>query len=511
MAGWVHNEKNRNVIPRWRDFKQTLQSKELSPIGNTKPLQEPLSPNFHTGKIRDWEATKSVKNAVELLNSSIILEDQVYSAEAASFLRFNINATKPLKDVSERLLFPTEHDDSFIQLLDLDQFDQIIGNKINSLRQCLNHNPFNSISWIELGRLFLIIGKEHAAERCILVATQLSPDNRYISRVASRFFTHTGDYKKAKHILKSNIAFKFDPWLLSADIGISSLDNKASFNIKRGTELIISKNHSPYDLNELLSAIATVELNSGSVKNSKRLFNQSLVSPNDNSLAQAVWAKNHILDLDVNQGIFDRTPNIFEAKAYQFFYSKSWGPAYSSTLQWFIDQPFSREPAAFGSFIAASVLEKYDEAIKISNYGLRATPGDFTLLNNLAFSYLKKDDTVNAQQVLNKINAEGLSEQYKVVYLATRGLLYYKLGQPEIGGLLYRQASELAGKIKDKKLQLFADFHHLSIQLELQKKEEHLLKLDALVKQLAPLQVVYLKDLVKNLFKRLDIDKPINI
>lgn len=505
MAGWVPNDKNRNVIPRWRDFKQTLQSKELKSLNNSQGSKEPLSPHFHAKKIRDWQTEKSVKHAIELLNSAVVLDDQTYSVETASFLHTNPAATRPLQDISERLLYPPEHDDSFIQLLDLDQFDQIIGAKIKSLRQCLVHNPFNSISWIELGRLFLIIGKEHPAERCILVATQLAPDNRFISRVSSRFFTHTGDYKKAKQILKNNAAFRVDPWLLSADIGISSLDNKSSFNIKRGRELIISKNYSPYDLNELLSAIATEELNAGSMKDSKRLFSQSLISPNDNSLAQAVWAKKHIRDLDVNQGIFDRTPNIFEAKAYQFFYGKSWGPAYSSTMQWFIDQPFSRDPAAFGSFMAVSVLEKYDEAIKISNYGLRATPGDFTLLNNLAFAYLKKGDTTNAQQVLHKIDVEKLDDQFRVVYLATRGLLYYKLGQTETGDFLYRQASDLAGKIKNKKLQLFAEFHHLSIQLELQQKEEHLLKLDALVKQLEPLDVVYLKDLVKNLFKRLGI------
>jgi tetratricopeptide (TPR) repeat protein len=505
MAGWIPNEKNRNVIPRWRDFKHTLQARELNPLKSNQITTEPLSPHFHAGKINDWQIDRSVKNAIELLNSAIVLDDQAHYVETAAFLQSSPEATKPVKDISGRLLYPPEHDDSFIQLLDLDQFDQIIGAKIKSLRQCLDHNPFNSISWMELGRLFLILGKEQAAERCILVATQLAPDNRYISRVSSRFFTHTGDYKKAKQILKNNVAFKVDPWLISADIGISSLDNKSSFNIKRGRELILSKNYSPYDLNELLSAIATVELNAGSMKDSRKLFDQSLISPNDNSLAQAVWAKNHIRDLEVNQGVFDRTPNVFEAKAYQFFYSKSWGPAYSSIMQWFIDQPFSRDPAAFGSFMAVSVLEKYDDAIKISGYGLRATPGDFTLLNNMAFAYLKKGDTGNAQQVLNKIDVESLEDQFRVVYLATRGLLYYKLGQLETGEQFYKQSSALAGKIKNKKLQLFAEFHHLAIQLELDKKEEHLLKLDALVKQLEPLDVVYLKDLVKNLYKRLGI------
>jgi len=505
MAGWIPNDKKRNVIPRWRDFKQTLQLGELNSINNqTRNTKQPISPLFHQNKIYDWNTDQSVKHAIELLNSSIIMDDQENSLKAATFLNSSKLSTKPLKDVAGQIIYPGDHDSTFEQLLNFETFDVIIGTKIKHLRQCLDHNPYNSISWIELARLFLIIGKERAAERCILVATQLAPDNRYISRIGSRFFTHIGDYKKAKQILKTNVAFKIDPWLLSADIGISSLDNKSSFNIKKGRELATSQNYSPFDLNELLSALATEELNSGNVRNSKRLFNQSLINPNDNSLAQAVWAKKHILDLDLNQRIFDKTPNIFEAKAYQFFYGKSWGPAFSSTLQWFIDQPFSRDPASFGSFIATSLLERYDEAIKICKYGLKATPNDFTLLNNLAFAYLKNDDAVHAQQTLNKIHAESLDDQQKVVYLATKGLLFYKLGQIEMGESLYKESSNLAGKTRNKKLQLLAEFHHLSVQLELQSHEDHILKLNALVKELEPLDVVYLKDLVKNLFKRLD-------
>jgi hypothetical protein len=505
MAGWIPNDKKRNVIPRWRDFKQTLQLGELTPLTKGKQAYgEPISQLFHQDKIYDWNTEKSVKHAIELLNSSIILDDQENSLKAASYLQSSKQATKPLKDVSATIIYPVDRDTAFEQLLNLEEFDKIIGAKIKHLRQCLDHNPYNSISWIELARLFLIIGKEQAAERCILVATQLAPDNRYISRIGSRFFTHTGDYKKAKQILKANIAFKYDPWLLSADIGISSLANKSSFNIKIGRELITSQNYSHFDLNELLSALATEELNSGSAKNSKRLFTQSLINPNDNSLAQAVWAQKHITDLDLNQRIFDKTPNIFEAKAYQFFYGKSWGSALSSTVQWFIDQPFSRDPAAFGSFIATSLLEKYDEGIKICKYGLKATPTDFTLLNNLTFAYLKNGNAKDAQQTLSKINAESLDDQQRVVYLATKGLLLYKIGQPDAGEILYKEASSLAGRTKNKKLQLLADFHHLSVQIELQNDERQILKLDRLVKELEPLDVVYLKDLVTNLLKRME-------
>ena len=505
MAGWIPNDKKRNVIPRWRDFKQTIELGELNSITNSKKKLELSLPSpFHTAKVQDWQTEKTVKSAIELLNSSIVFGDEERSLSTATFLRSSKESSVPLKDVAEQIIYPTDRDHTFEQLLNLEKFDSIIGEKIKHLRVCLDNSPYNSISWIELARLFLIIGKEKAAERCILVATQLAPDNRYISRIGSRFFTHTGDYKKAKQILKANIAFKVDPWLVSADIGISSLANKSSFNIKIGRELIASQNFSPFDLNELFSALATEELNSGSVKNSKRLFNESLVNPNDNAVAQAVWAHKHIGELNLSQGIFDRTPNIFEAKARQFFNGKSWGPAFSSTLQWFIDQPFSSDPAVFGSFIATSLLEKYDEGIKMCKYGLKSTPNDFTLLNNLTFAYLKNNDIKNAQQSFARIHGESLEDQQRVVYLATKGLLYYKLGQLESGEAYYNEASALAARTKNKKLQLLADFHHLLMRIELKQDEQNMLKLDRLLKELEPMDVVYLKDLVKNLLKRID-------
>jgi transcriptional antiterminator Rof (Rho-off) len=97
-----------------------------------------------------------------------------------------------------------------------------------------------------------------------------------------------------------------------------------------------------------------------------------------------------------------------------------------------------------------------------------------------------------------------LEDQQRVVYLATKGLLYYKLGQLESGEAYYNEASALAARTKNKKLQLLADFHHLLMRIELKQDEQNMLKLDRLLKELEPMDVVYLKDLVKNLLKRID-------
>jgi len=505
------NNTTRNVIPRWRGFNETLSLGELSPITNKKAIVQSdfIDSIQHQQKIFDWKINKTISTAIELLNSSYIVDDDASLFETASFLKSGkLNISPSIKHFSNNILIVNPLKIEGEPNTSFEKLGSIIGQLIKKFRQSVSNNPNNPISWLELARLYLIIGKEQAAERCIAVGLQLAPDNRYVSRVVSRYFTHSGDFKMARKVLKLNPAFSFDPWLISADIGISTLDNKSSFHIKRGLELTNSKNYSPYELNELFSALATQELYAGSVKNSRKLYNYSLISPNDNSLAQAVWAKPQVSDLNLTQATFEKVSHISEAKAYFYFNNKQWNQAYSNTIQWFIDQPFSRDPAGFGSFIASSILENYDDAIKICKYGLKATPGDFTLMNNMAFSYLKQDEPEKAQSIINRINIQNLNDREKVIYSATKGLLMYKLGYTENGERLYNEASQQADKIKDKKLKFLADFHHLSIQLEYEDFPAYQLsKIDKLAEELKALKEEYLNVLVNNLKNRIELFK----
>jgi hypothetical protein len=505
------NNSGRNVIPRWRGFYETLSLGELSPIHNQKNISENdiISASQHQKKIFDWKINKTISNAIELLNSAYVVDDIDYMNESAAFLNSDrLNVAPSIKSFSNKIICPDRLDIEDKPGANFDNFDLIIGELIKKFRHSVSVNQNNPISWLELARLYLIIGKERAAERCILVGLQLGHDSRYVSRVVSRYFTHYGDSKMARKVLKLNPAFSIDPWLLSADIGISTLYNKSSFNSKRGIELVNSKNYSAYDLNELRSALATQELSSGHIKSSRKLYVDSLIHPNDNTVAQAVWAKTKITDLNLTQSTFEKISHASEAKAYYNFNNQQWKSAYSNTIQWFIDQPFSREPAVFGSFIASSILERYDDAIKIARYGLKATPGDFTIMNNLAYAHLKKNEITLAQIVIQKINSNGLNDREKVTYLATKGLLMYKLGLVELGEQLYNEASQLADKIKDKKLKLLSDFHHLSVKLENEGfPSHHLYKIEKIVEEMKNLKEEYVSALLINIQKRIDLFK----
>jgi len=504
MAGWTPKDKKRNVIPRWRDLSQTTALGELESLKRGHKSEFETVTAFHDKKIIDWKTESSVKNTIELLNSSIVLGDDDFLAQVTFYLKnHELGDSRIIKSLVDKMTNTPEIPKLIGSTQNITDLDKVIGEKIKKYRVNIHLNPFNAINWIELARLYLIIGKNIAAERCVLTAIQLAPHNRYVSRVASRFFAHTKDYNKAKQILRSNTAFNVDPWLIGAEIGISSLQNKSSMQIKRGRDLIGSKNYSSFDLNELLSALATEELNSGSIKSSRKLFNQSLIQPNDNTLAQAVWAVKHVNNIEVFDNKFGLIPSIYEASAYNHYENRRWEDAMSDILEWFVDQPFSIDPTTLGSFIASSILERYDDAIKLCKVGLRATPDNFTLMNNLAYSLLGKGRLEEAKLTLNKISAESLTNEEKVVFFATKGLLMYKQGFNSNGASLYDAASSLAEKIKSKKLKLMADFHHLVIQLETENyPDSKFMKFERLAKEIGDKDEVFFKDLVKNVIRR---------
>ena len=54
--------------------------------------------------------------------------------------------------------------------------------------------------------------------------------------------------------------------------------------------MVDSGDHSNLDVSELISELATLDLQSGRDKRSRQLFVRALVDPTENSLAQAEWA-----------------------------------------------------------------------------------------------------------------------------------------------------------------------------------------------------------------------------
>lgn len=476
----LFEHKDRRVIPNWRSFGKTTTLGELNSfqIENLFPQQETSIDEY----VIDWKLNKTVIHAADLLSAAIVnnkREDRSV-IEAAHFVLENIeNATLSQKSLASAILNKTEEKDLSKRFneVTLDKLPTIINPepfrvKIRETKNLLRQFPGNAILYVELSRYYSILGQENNSIRAMKGALQLAPNNRFVLRCATRLFAHydteDNDYLEYIHsFLRKSPMTLIDPWLASAEISVSTIRNRTSKFIKKGIELVNSKNISPFNFTELASSIGTVELLYGGAKKSRDYFNKALISPNDNSLAQIEWASTKDNALDINPSLFGVKMN-FEALALDNFQNKDYESALDNAAKWFIDMPFSKRPIMFGSNLASTILKDQQKSISFLNAGLISHPNDPQLINNLAYALALDDKPKEAFEQLNKVrNESGYDDVTQICLTATRGLSYFRSGFADIGRKLYVEAIEQTKQIKNKELNWIAILNYAREEIRL--------------------------------------------
>ena len=137
----------------------------------------------------------------------------------------------------------------------------------------------------------------------------------------------------------------------------------------------------------------------------------------------------------------------------------NWTDAFVNTLKWFFDLPYSSRPILMGSYIATSFLKKPDLAIALCEAGLKANPGDFTILNNMIYAYARDNRLHECKGYIDqfrKVKLDELADEWKVTYLATNGLIEFKEKHLELGKKFYDKAIEWALKLNNNYLIVLA-------------------------------------------------------
>ncbi len=380
----IYEIKERRVIPNWRDYKRTLQIGELS-NSNTQPLDINID-----RVVNDWSTLKNIGTAAELINAAFISGKSEFTEliEAVRLVKDNptsaSNTLLSFADNFEKPIIQNSLTNSNIFLLEkdvdtIDEFQALINNKslfkvINRTKKRSINEINNPIVWVELSRLYIIHGQEKKAERAMLTALHLAPDNRFVLRSATRFFIHTDQFDKALYYLRKSNSLKHDPWLISAHIATSSIMKRFSPLIKDGEKLILSNKFSPYELTELYSSLGTLEFKDGSFKKAKAHFDKSMLKPNDNTLAQLEWVSKEDSRFSINPFSFENVINPFEAFALEHYEKGNWKDAFYNCIKWFLDTPFSKRPVLLGSYIAGSLLKDTNASVLLCEVGLQANP-----------------------------------------------------------------------------------------------------------------------------------------
>lgn len=502
-------DSDRQVIPRWRSFPITKRLGELKIVNNSKNFSERVRQETFDNKIKKWNGNNNIFNASELIGSAVIYGHEGSVKDAAEYIvKYKEKVSNAALEIANNILnikLSSGKEKNRIVKTDL------IRSNIRLLKNSLNENPKDPISWMDLALAYTSIGKSKRAGRCVQSALHLGEENRFIIRSAARYFIHKDDVERAHELLKNSQIVKYDPWVMAAEVACSQAAKKSSKYALKAIKLLKNKEYHPSNITELASAVGTLEISSGGRRKGKNLIQKSLEIPSENSIAQASWLNQHDKynpkDTDING--FN---NSFEAKVWYSYKEGDLEDSVIAAANWFKDQPFSSRPAIHGSFITACGFENYEKSKLFCEQGLMCNPDNPTLINNLVFALINQNNLNDAQKYISKYFNNNWMGEDQITWIATLGLYNYKIGNTQLARDLYEQTILQGRKKKFDRLERMALLYYANEELELNDKDAILVVKRAIEKNKKtkdPIERILVSRLIrKSIEKKLEIDIP---
>jgi tetratricopeptide (TPR) repeat protein len=447
-----YGKRERRVIPRWRSSRATLSTPESVPLDAKLPSVT-WSRDLLDKLTYEWRDNKKLFVATDLLGVAYTLREKAHpqALEAARFiLKQGHHAPSVAVQIAQEYLedFKAKQQESDADVV---QRPREVIERIRLLKNRLRLEPRNAIARVDLSRYYASIGQKDRAAEEMRIALALARNHRFILRAAARLLVHLDKPDEAHRILRRNPLSKYDPWLAAAEIAVASVAKRPASLVKTGQDMLKSKKFAPAHTSELASAIGTLELEHGNAKLARKLFQQALVDPNDNAVAQAEWAAEQLgKNLNIEEHL--SVPYSFEARALEAYIESKFADALKNSRLWFADEPFSSRPAILGSFVAAVGLEDYEASAEVARQGLKANPNDLVLRNNLVYALANSGRLRDAIVEYARFKEANPADVARVLFLATGGLLEFRQGHLEEGRRLYREALAEAKRIGQPRL-----------------------------------------------------------
>lgn len=450
----------RRVIPRWRDAKTTLTTGELL-VPQTSSHREISGLDLFQEKLKIWRAQGGIEFAAEVVTAAISQELYDDAIDAAEFLISKNDTKSTVISIAKQVLFRSGKKvvEKTNNLQNTIANHENLYKRIHDLRNLLNDYPRNALMWADLSLNYVLLGQLQQSREVMTRAIILAPNNRFILRSATRLFVHLDEPDTAHDLLINKVITRFDPWLIAAEIATASVANIKPKLVREGKEFLERGKLPPFHLAELASALATLELNAGSLRKARKLFQLSLIEPTENSVAQSVWVKKDLPTLETDIAV-NKTPRVFEARALDALFKMKWSEAVEASQLWLTDEAFSSRPAELGSYAASLGLENYFKAECFARDGLVANPNDLTLINNLAYALANQNKLIEALKTINNVSQSFTTSTEGIAIAATKGLINIRMGQIEKGKELYLQAISSAWHTKNIDHYAFASINY---------------------------------------------------
>jgi|APEBP8051072266_1049373.scaffolds.fasta_scaffold03662_1 hypothetical protein len=433
----------RRVVPRWRTSRLAAQTTEA---WTTPPSTKPDVTDELQQKEKEFESRPSVPVAAELMFLGLSGQNEKTSRRAAQLIldnAKNIGATQ-LVVIAKKVLGAADAEAVATHGSDF----------IRHARKLLAIDYRNPVLLMDVARELTARRQPESARRYVQTALALAPRSRFILRSAARYYLHIEANDQAHAILRHSPLLAYDPWIRASEIAVATVLGRTSTITKQTLRILLEGKGLPQCITELASAVATIEFQHGSTKRAKQLFKQSLVLPNDNSLAQAEWAAAR-LGLVVDDTAL-RIPFSFEANANNAYRHLQVDTAIRFGEDWALDEPFASRPLDMLCYLHC-ITGHYDAAFDDAERALKVgNPNDLGLNLNLLFTRIQRGDLETAYHDLLQLAKHPDAKTYVPHMLANAGALAYMTGDIDVAHGYYQRAIQTARAKNDVQTEALA-------------------------------------------------------
>jgi tetratricopeptide (TPR) repeat protein len=450
----AHPDRDRRLLPRWQTSTVAIAAGELASSRRSEP--EAIGDEHFESRKQEWETERSLEVAAELVGSGIVLgrTGEVESA-ARLILDAHSDASPSLREMAAVALGEKPKRSNRLRSQTRGRIDRSqVHQTISQLKYSLTRQPRNVLSWVDLARLYAILGQTSQSERAIRTALLLGPNDRFTLRCSARFFVHIDDPERALALLQRAGATKSDPWLMSAEIAVAQVTHRPSKSISIASKALKQATWSAHSQSELQGSVATALLYDGAVIKARRMFQESLENPTENVVAQAQWASSRTSGIVIPQKALT-IPHNFEANALRGRMLGQWAHVLEDCWSWADYEQTSTRPTTLGSYIAGVVFGDAEAMLEFAERGAVVDPKNAMIHNNLAVAFAHLGRLKEAWSAFERIVIEHESTSNRSVLLATLGLLLFRSGDEVEGRRLYDQALDQTPQREIKALVLW--------------------------------------------------------
>lgn len=446
-------ERKRSIVPRWRSM---LNTPTIETITTPRFADYPgITSQQFSSLVQEWRKQGRAEDAVDIMDAGIASGNRALAVEGAKRVLSFSASLKPRVVNRANVIIYGSKDYSDVSKLPENEYDEEqIYKKISNIKKQIYDNPRNTLAHVEVARLYSRIAQFDKAEKNLLIAVSIDPNDRFVLRACARFFTMIHNEREALKILWASESIRYDPWIQSAELAVADLAGKSTKFSHNAAKRVLNRGIILRNESELATGWVSREIApKHQTRELVKRLHRTLTDPTENALAQGVW----LLDASGVQ-FRESFPDVkfgddaYEATALSLIEAENFEEAEKAAQKWYMDQPFQVRAAIELANTNFTYLHNWVKSFQVSKEALKIHNGNWILVNLACISSVYNNDFEEYSKYLKIFENIQNGFEQEAFLLAARGVGDIRRGRYYDGVQNYLKACEVAKKNKRQDL-----------------------------------------------------------